>query len=221
MLSSFQDEVLETTTAVTKLAEQLFDVTFSNYQYLSLADHLNFAIERAHEQIMMNVTATRWELETLYPLEYKAAKQAKEFIEHRHTIALPESETIFLTYHFVNAQSELGTMNDTVKMTQLIQQTIDLVQRMAQTQLNTEDFHYTRFITHLRFFVLKKMRDEVIVDDGLDPLLIQTLQLKYAKAYDIAKKVAVFYRHQEQWELTTDELLYLSLHIWRVTQTKK
>lgn len=221
VISSFQDKVLETTTAVTAMVEQLLKVKFNNYQYLSLADHLNFAIERTNEKIVMNVTATRWELETLYPLEYQAAQQAKQVIEQRHKIKLPESEISFLTYHFVNVQNETGTMNDTVKMTNLIQETLELVKRISQTQLATDDFHYTRFITHLRFFILKKLRNEKVTDDDLDPILIKTLQLKYAKAYDIAQKIAVFYHHQEQWELTTDELLYLSLHIWRVTQTKK
>lgn len=219
-VSSVQDHVLETTTAVIKLVEKLLNVTFGNYQYLSLADHLNFAIERAHEHIVMNVTATRWELESLYPLEYQAAQQAKALIETTHMVTLPESEITFLTYHFVNAQSEAGTMNDTVKMTQLIQQTIDLVQRSAAMHLPTDDFHYTRFITHLRFFILKKMRNEVLTDDDLDPILIKTLQTKYASAYEIAKKIAAFYAHQENWTFTTDECLYLSLHIWRLTQAK-
>lgn len=221
VLSSFQDKVLETTTVVTTMAEQLLNVTFNNYQYLSFADHLNFAIERAREKITMSVTATRWELEVLYPQEYKAAKNAKALIEERHDVELPESEISFLTYHFVNVQNEVGTMNDTVKMTNLIQQTLELVKRVSQTQLKTDDFHYTRFITHLRFFILKKMQHEKIIDDGLDPILVKTLQVKYEKAYETAKKVAVFYQHQENWQLTMDELLYLSLHIWRVTQTKK
>ena len=221
IISSFQDKVLETTTLVTKLAQKTFNVVFNDFQYFSLADHLNFAIERSQEDMVMTIGATRWELETMYPLEYKAALEAKSLIEDRHKIVLPESETIFLTYHFVNAHCDKSNVNDTMKMTQIIQQTIDLIQRLLQIKLDTEDFQYTRFITHLRFFILKKMKDDSINEHALDPLLIQTLQLKYEKAYEIAKKVAVFYNHQEQWNLADDELLYLTLHIWRVTQIKK
>ncbi len=215
-MSSLKDETLTVTTMINKTIEDKLQITFTNEQYLALADHLQFAIERAKENVVMNVTTLAWELQMLYPREYEVAKETTKLLETQYDIILPDSEIVFLTYHFVGAQNESGTMNETVKMTQLIQQTLEIVQRSTQKKIVKDDLNCTRFVTHLRFFILKKLNNEAFVESTIDNNLIHTLQEKYASAYEIAKKIGNFYTFQEQWEVTDDEVLYLTLHLWRL-----
>ncbi|MGL4973314.1 MAG: PRD domain-containing protein [Culicoidibacterales bacterium] len=216
-INNLQDRTLEVTSQIVNLFKQKTELEFTDHQYLALADHIQFSVNRAKEGISVDVVAVAWELPLVYPQEYDIAKEAKQQIEKTYTISLPESEIVFLMYHFIGVNNELEQMNDTVRVTNLIQQTLEIIQHTTSYQFGTDNLNYSRFLTHLRFFILKKIKEEYGADSGIESLLIEKIQQEYPESYALAKKIGNFYAYQEKWHMTVEELLYLTLHICRLT----
>ncbi len=216
-IATLHDQTLVVTSEIVTIFTEKTGLEFSDHQYLALADHIQFAVNRAKEGLTVNVAAMAWELQLVYPQEYAIAKETKLHIETAYGISLPESEIVFLMYHFIGVNNELEQMNDTVRVTSLIQQTLEIVQHSTSQQFGTDNLNYSRFLTHLRFFILKKIQEETFVDSGIESVLIEKIQQEYPESYALAKKIGDFYQYQEKWQMTAEELLYLTLHLCRLT----
>ena len=53
------------------MVEPLLNVKFNDFQYLALADHIDFALSRTEDHIDMSAANTRWEVKNLFPKEYQ------------------------------------------------------------------------------------------------------------------------------------------------------
>ena len=53
-----------------------------------------------------------------------------------------ESESTFMTYHFVNAASDNDQVQETVEISEFISGIIDIIQYKYQMDLATESFNY-------------------------------------------------------------------------------
>lgn len=220
-LLKMDSKIVETASEITREVEHNLNIKFENYNYLILADHISFVIERATKGIEMTNSTIRWEVKKLFPKEYEAAKVAIKILTKNFEIDLPRGEDVFLTYHFVNAQSSEGKLEETMKMSKLIHNILEIIQMKYQIILNEESFHYDRFISHLRYFVLRHLDNESVLIEPLDSGLLEMMRIKYAEAYKTVGKIAVFLEKTEGWQLTQDEKLYLCLHIWRVTNKQE
>ena len=66
---------------------------------------------------------------------------------------LPEEEASNIAFHLINAQSASADNQDGLKKAKLIGIIVNLVRYSIQQDVNTNSIHYSRFITHVRFFV--------------------------------------------------------------------
>lgn len=216
-LKDISAKTLELTTKVIKLAEPKLNIKFNDFQYLALADHIDFALTRSEDSIDMNATNTRWEVRNLFPEEYTVAKNAIAVIEKATTQKLPASESILMTYHFVNATSNDAKLQETIQITQLITEIIKIVSYEYQLELDQQSFNYSRFVSHLRTLLVRLLKDKQQGGEKLDPALLQLMQVKYPRAYETAERIAILLNAKMDWQLEADELVYLTLHIFRVT----
>ena len=116
--------------------------------YVTLTDHINFAIERVSQGIEPQ-NALLWEIKRFYPQEFQLGIYALELIQDRLDILLPEDEAGFIALHFVNA--EYGTdIRDAVKFPDQMQAIVDIVERDLGILLDESSLHYERFMTHIR-----------------------------------------------------------------------
>lgn len=181
---------------------------------ISLADHISFALKRAREGLFIS-SPLEWEVKQAYPKEYKYGKQAIAFITEKTGIALPDSEAAFIAYHFVNAQTELATSLDNDLIRSVLIKILDIIRYHFQIELDEESLNYTRFLTHLRYFIKRQTAGERLVSD--DSLLYDVVKDNYPKAFQCALKIKRFLLSSYDWECTNDELLYLTVHIQRVS----
>lgn len=216
-LKDISAKTLELTTKVIKLAEPKLNIKFNDFQYLALADHIDFALTRSEDSIDMNATNTRWEVRNLFPEEYAVAKNAIAVIEKATTQKLPASESILMTYHFVNATSNNAKLQETIQITQLITEIIKIVSYEYQLELDQQSFNYSRFVSHLRTLLVRLLKDKQQEGEKLDPALLKLMQIKYPRAYETAERIAILLNAKMDWQLEADELVYLTLHIFRVT----
>lgn len=90
------------------------------------------------------------EVRAFYKEEYMIGTFALDLIERRLGIAFPVDEAASIALHIVNAEYNTK-MRDTIDITRIIQDVLDLVREYFQMELDETSLSYERLITHLRF----------------------------------------------------------------------
>lgn len=181
--------------------------------YVTLTDHINFAIERVSQGIEPQ-NALLWEIKRFYPQEFQLGIYALELIQDRLDILLPEDEAGFIALHFVNA--EYGTdIRDAVKFPDQMQAIVDIVERDLGILLDESSLHYERFMTHIKFLIQRIYRKDLLSSEDRELSLL--MQRKYPREYQCSLKVAEYIMQATGSRLSEEEIMYLSVHIRRVT----
>lgn len=181
--------------------------------YVTLTDHINFAIERVSQGIEPQ-NALLWEIKRFYPQEFQLGIYALELIQDRLGILLPEDEAGFIALHFVNA--EYGTdIRDAVKFPDQMQAIVDIVERELGILLDESSLHYERFMTHIKFLIQRIYRKELLSSEDRELSLL--MQRKYPREYQCSVKVAEYIMQATGCKLSEEEIMYLSVHIRRVS----
>ena len=181
--------------------------------YVTLTDHINFAIERVSQGIEPQ-NALLWEIKRFYPQEFQLGIYALELIQDRLGILLPEDEAGFIALHFVNA--EYGTdIRDAVKFPDQMQAIMDIVEHDLGILLDESSLPYERFVTHIKFLIQRIYRKELLSSEDRELSLM--MQRKYPREYECSVKVAEYIMQATGSRLSEEEIMYLSVHIRRVS----
>ncbi|HDY7095427.1 TPA: PRD domain-containing protein [Klebsiella pneumoniae] len=205
--------------------------------YITLTDHCHFAIERQKKGIALR-NVLLWEIKRLYPKEFALGQEARAIIAKRLGVELAEDEAGFIALHLVTAQlnSEMpevmhvtrvmqeilhlvtaqlnSEMPEVMHVTRVMQEILQLVKYQLQLNYDEESLSYQRFVTHLKFFAQRMLTRTVVEDD--DVSLHSAVKDNYAKAWKCAETVATHLQKQYQRSLTTEEIMFLAIHIERV-----
>ena len=198
LLSQIPLEVMTTCDRIIGLAAQRLG-KLQESLYITLTDHCYFAIERQKKGLAIK-NVLLWDIKRLYPREFELGQQARAIIATRLGVALEEDEAGFIALHLVTAQLHS-------EMPQLVKYTLQL-------EYDEESLSYQRFVTHLKFFAQRMLTRTVVADD--DASLHSAVKDNYAKAWVCAEKIARHLQKSYQRELTTEEIMFLTIHIERV-----
>ncbi|HBT2008324.1 TPA: transcriptional antiterminator BglG [Klebsiella pneumoniae] len=180
--------------------------------YITLTDHCHFAIERQKKGIALR-NVLLWEIKRLYPKEFALGLEARAIIAKRLGVELAEDEAGFIALHLVTAQLN-SEMPEVMHVTRVMQEILQLVKYQLQLNYDEESLSYQRFVTHLKFFAQRMLTRTVVEDD--DVSLHSAVKDNYAKAWKCAETVATHLQKQYQRSLTTEEIMFLAIHIERV-----
>ena len=180
--------------------------------YITLTDHCHFAIERQKKGVALR-NVLLWDIKRLYPKEFALGQEARALIEKRLGVALAEDEAGFIALHLVTAQLN-SEMPEVMHVTRVMQEILQLVKYQLRLEYNEESLSYQRFVTHLMFFAQRMLTRTVVEDD--DAELHSAVKDNYAKAWKCAETVAVHLQKSYQRSLTTEEIMFLAIHIERV-----
>lgn len=185
--------------------------------YVTLTDHINFAIERYQKGINLE-NALLWEIKRFYPQEYGLGRYAIDLIRERLHVSLPEDEAGFIALHFVNA--EYGTdIRDALHFPNQMKDILDIVTRELGIRLDEGSLHYERFITHVKFLLQRVYRKELLPDEENE--LAEMMKKKYPKEYACSEKIADYIEEAAGCRLSAEEIMYLSIHIRRIAMAEE
>ena len=185
--------------------------------YVTLTDHINFAIERYQKGINLE-NALLWEIKRFYPQEYGLGRYAIDLIRERLHVSLPEDEAGFIALHFVNA--EYGTdIRDALHFPNQMKDILDIVTRELGIWLDEGSLHYERFITHVKFLLQRVYRKELLPDEESE--LAEMMKKKYPKEYACSEKIADYIEEAAGCRLSAEEIMYLSIHIRRIAMAEE
>ncbi len=216
LLENIPVEYISVSYDIIEYAKNILNTQFNDFIYVTLTDHLNFAIQRNKENISY-VNALHWEIKKFYPNEYNVGLKALKFIDEELNIKFSEDEAANIALHLVNAKidtkNEIGETMQIVKMTQDI---LNIVKYTFGIELDETSLHYERFMTHLKFFFQRIMKNVQVNDDN--DFIYQEVKKKYIKAYQCAEKIENYFLNTYKRKLSEEEKTYLAIHIQRITQ---
>ena len=218
LLSEIPLEVLTTSQIIINHAKEFMESKLQDSIYISLTDHIHFAIER-HKQGFDIPNGFLWEIKKFYPKEFQVGLYALSVIKKRLGIELPEDEAGFITFHIINSQLN-GTMPNIVNMTKIMREILNIVKYHFNIEYDEDCLSYQRFVTHLKFFAQRILSKGTQTQQ--DSSLYEIVRQKYDQAYLCTKQIDLHLIQQYQHPLTDDESLYLTIHIERLrTELKK
>lgn len=195
-------------------AKETLSMELNQSIYVTLTDHLNFAITRFRQGIKPQ-NALLWEIKRFYTKEFGLGIYALKVISEQLGIDLPEDEAGFIALHFVNA--EYGTqICDAVKFPNLVKDILEIVRSELRITFHENSLHYERFVTHIKFLLQRIYKNETLPDEESE--LSEMMQKKYKKEYACSKKVAEYINQETNTTLSKEEVMYLAIHIRRVAE---
>lgn len=207
-------EQIQVTNEIINFAKASLGKKLSNNIYVTLTDHINFAVERFESNIPLK-NALLWEIKRFYNHEYLIGKEALTIIEQKLGIKLPIDEAGFIAIHFVNASMDSSELSQIKQMTEMIQHILNIVKYHFKVELDEYSIHYERFVTHLKFFTQRVFSDSEIEEEDKSYLFV--LKEQYKKEYECALKVRDYILKEYGKDLTEEEMIYITVHIKRVT----
>uniref|UniRef100_UPI001C303C72 PRD domain-containing protein n=1 Tax=Streptomyces sp. GbtcB7 TaxID=2824752 RepID=UPI001C303C72 len=112
--------------------------------YLTLTDHLHFAVER-HRRGMRVVNRLAWELKNVYPREYRVGERAVSLLSDRLGVDLPGEEAANIAFHLANASVGRSPIN-TLEVVQLIGAVTTIVSNASGIHFTGDGLHSRRFL---------------------------------------------------------------------------
>ncbi|AYA77912.1 transcription antiterminator LicT [Bacillus sp. Y1] len=205
-------EYMEVTEDIIKIAKSRLGRNLNDSIYISLTDHIHFAVERNQKGYDIK-NALLWEIKRFYKQEFVIGLEALKIIQEKLGVLLPEDEASFIAMHIVNAELN-QEMPNVANITKVMQDILNIVKYHFKMDFDEESLNYFRFITHLKFFAQRLYSKTYIEDD--DPFLFETVREKHKAAFECTEKINEYIENQFDYRLTNNEKLYLIIHIQRV-----
>jgi beta-glucoside operon transcriptional antiterminator len=214
LAKSTPQDYFEASSNIIEYAKKHLNGELNEYIFIALTDHINFAIQRYKEG--MNIqNRLLWEVKKFYPNEFKVGEYGIQYLNEKFNINLPEEEAGNIAFHFVNAQTNEHDMYKTMMMTNMLKDILNIVTLHFKIVLDKDSMNYIRFVTHLQFFCQRLLDNKIF--DSNDDFLYEQVKYKYPIEFQCSNRINNYIKSTIGKDITKDEIVYLTIHINRVT----
>lgn len=212
LLADVPPEFLEVSTEIIEAAEGRIGRRLSENVYITLTDHISFAVERLKTGVEYP-NHLLWEITNFYPAEFAVGLQALDIISERLGYRLPRDEAGFIALHIVNAEID-GKMSDMVRITEMIRKIVSEVQAYYDVALDEQSLDYGRFLTHLKFLGQRITQNRYAPDD--DSEFQNMIVRRYQYDYHCAERIRAALSESFGIQLPPEEMTFLTIHLHRL-----
>lgn len=218
LFNELPEKVLHFTVKLVDIAKNELDYELNPNIVLTLADHINFCIQRARSHIYVQMPLI-YEVEQQYPREGKLGRYALKQIERRFAIQLDQNEASGIAMHFVNARFNAKTKMDVSMLWQaryddVLEDTVSIVEDEIGIVINRSSFNFARYSSHL-MYLLQRLGSGSILDSNMSDMYsaLKADRPAIARCVDLIRQY-----FQDKWNLplSEEEQLYLFMHINRI-----
>lgn len=213
------DEVLLVASDIVALADKALDCKLAGNLVISLADHLQYAVERAGEGVAIENPLSH-EVAFVYPRETELGHRGVEIVLDRLGVELPESEVTSIALHLVNAEVDgMGSAQDmdlVMKSTVILERATQIIEGQLGRKLDRTSYAYVRFVAHLCFLIRRLMRGSCKETENSG--LFRQAARDFPDAYRCAAGVNEYLKRDYNWSCSDEEMLYLMMYVNRLRQ---
>ncbi|MBM6861464.1 PRD domain-containing protein, partial [Clostridium saudiense] len=217
LINQIPDGVFQLSHEIITHASKKLNVKFDKQIYISLSDHIAFAIKRYKKNIMIKNDLLS-EIRRVHKNEYKEALWALDFLNQKLKIELPEDEAGFIALHFVNA-SLYQTTTSSIESTKIVKDILNIIRYHFSLEFNEDDLNYDRLLTHLKYFSKRIVTNNQ--DDNSEDEFMNMVIKSYPEAYNCTLKIKEYIINNYKYEINSSEIVYLTLHIQRIISVSR
>ncbi|MCD5002367.1 PRD domain-containing protein [Enterococcus saccharolyticus] len=218
ILKEIPKEFIDAAKEVLVIGEEKLKRTLPVNLVFALADHFFFTYQRVIKGQMV-AHPLKWEIQQLYPIELEIGRAAVDIVNQIIPVTIPEEEDVFVAMHFINYSYEDNVSYNPVEVMELLNQSIKILEATFDYNFDKYSPIFSRFIVHLRFFIIRMLRFEL--DDNKNEDLAKTVKKMYPDAYQCAEKIAEHMQTAQNKNAIESEKVYLALHINRLIEDKR
>lgn len=212
LLREIPVEHFEVSEKIISFAEEYLNTVLNESIHVTLADHISFTLTRLENGYSVN-NPLLWDIKNLYEKEFVVGLYALDLIEKQLHIRLPEDEAGFVVIHVIDAklnQQNLAVSN----IMKITGQIMKIVKYQLKLDLQEDSLIYNRFLTHLKFFAQRILKDEHVNFGDED--IMKSFIKNYPEAFEGAQYIAQFVEDNYEYKVNDEEKLYLAVHIQRL-----
>jgi len=202
----------EITESIVSKARQILKTDFSSEIFLTITDHISFAMKRKKKGIYLsNVILS--ETKVLYKNEYKVGLWAIQYIAKKTGVVLENDEAGYIALHLVHF-SLSNKDNSAVKILTFTNDIIALVQNVMKVELKKDSIEYSRISIHLKYLGERIFREFESSREDTTYEMRELLKTDPRLAMCINRIVRLIEK-KYNYTLSPDEQTYLCIHIKR------
>lgn len=213
-LANIPENIIEISKQVIDFANEKFEGRFDSNLVFTLADHINFSIERKKKNMYISLPMMH-EVKYMYPDEIVIGEYALKLIEKKMDIVLPNDEAAVITLHVIEYGLNSMNVETTSSSRQKIDKCVEVIEEEMDLKINKDSFNYSRFLSHMYFLLDRLKNNEPLKSENMK--MFAKLVNEYPKIYECSKKIG----RVLETELSDEELMYLMLHINRLISREK
>ncbi|MBR4026163.1 MAG: PRD domain-containing protein [Lachnospiraceae bacterium] len=199
---------LEAAARIIDEARLVFHDEISSDVLLPLADHIAFSAKREREHIFVSNPFIP-DIKVLFGKEYAVALKSRDIIKELAGYEITDDEAGFIALHIHSGLSH-EQVSDTLKNTQLVDDSMQLVEALADKQIDENSLTYSRLLSHLYYMIIRTKTGEKV-----NICLNEFMEKEYPKAIKIAEEVCKKMSERLALELDEMEKGFLAVHIER------
>ncbi len=212
LLASLPIELIRLSTDIISYARENLGIGLNQNVYLTLTDHISYALERQRKGISFN-NVLYDEVKLFYPLEYSVGCYALELIEEKTGCRLEEDESASIALHLING--ELNTaMGTTFFMIKMMREMMEIIERDIPVP-DGRNYPTDRLISDLKQLA-NRLVSEKPIRGRRDKKLYQFVEDNYIQEYNIINGINSYIESEYQCSMTEEEKIYLTLNIKRM-----
>ena len=212
LLSQVSPEVIEVSARIFKIIKDALPDVNETLVY-SLIDHIGFAIQRLKEGIIFK-NYLYHDVRAYYPQEFSLGQEACELINERFGIELPDTEAASIAFHIADSRNVRDENYDSMKVSKITDEVLRIIMIAAGREaIDNSSSNYHRLLTHIKFFSERLITDTQL--HGQDRVMYEHVLDSYPNSTKVAIKVLEYLDKNYHYTVTSEELMYLIIHIHR------
>ena len=209
---------LEVANMIIDYASSSLNAKLSDNIYISLVDHIDFALERIEKGIPLE-NKLLYEIKHYYTSEYLVGLEALNIVKRELGVTLPEDEAGYIAIHLVEAEVDSDKQNYVEDVMAIIQAIMNIIKYHFSLELDPDTLAYERLLVHLRYFAGRVINREeaALADDRF----VEKMKNNFPEEFKCTVKIRQYLENNFDYPVSDDELIYLAVHIHRVLMAQK
>ena len=193
LLAGIPLEYLQVSNEIISYAKEKLDTELHPNIYLTLTDHISFAIRRKEEGQPFQIPMEN-EIRRFFPLEYQIGKQSVELIYKRLGYQLPKDEAAALAIHFVNAEFDI---------------------KVRDTWIITKSVEKDSLIAGIKLLSYRLVMAQPLKENA-DEKLYNFVKENYPEEWKLTEEIDNYVKTGYKRDFTEEEKLYFTIQIKRI-----
>ena len=213
LASEIDAEYFNIAQTIIDYAIEKYDLKLMNHIYLALTDHIDFAVKRFKDGILIENYYLD-EIRELNTKEYDIGVYALKVFKECLDLELPEEEIGNIAGHFINAQQDNPYSDINKRSSKIVNAILQIVHYHFSIVYKKESFYYKRFVMHLKAFAQRFLSGEP-TKENVD-FIYEQVRNNCKEEYECVKKIRAYIYTEFSRQLPVQEELYLMIHIHKI-----